>query len=111
MSEFVFVYTTLPDRVSATTLAEALVTAKLAACVNLSALMTSVYEWEGRVEAEPEISALIKTRRELIEPVMEAARKLHPYKVPCFLVLPIESGNADYLAWARIQTEAPKTAD
>ncbi len=103
MSEFVFVYTTLPDRVSATTLAEALVTAKLAACVNLSALMTSVYVWEGRLEAEPEITALIKTRRDLVEQVVEAARKLHPYKVPCFLVLPIESGNADYLAWARAQ--------
>jgi len=108
MSEFVFVYTTLPDRVSATTLAEALVTAKLAACVNLSALMTSVYVWEGRLEAEPEITALIKTRRDLVEEVVEAARKLHPYKIPAFLVLPIESGNDDYLAWARLQTDAPK---
>lgn len=104
MSEFVFIYTTLPDRVSATTLAEALVSAKLAACVNLSALMTSVYEWEGRIEAEPEISALIKTRRELIEQVIAAARPLHPYKVPCFMVMPIESGNEDYLTWARAQT-------
>ncbi len=109
MSEFVFVYTTLPDRVSATALAEALVTAKLAACVNLSALMTSVYEWEGRLEAEPEITALIKTRRALVDQVIDAARKLHPYTVPCFLVLPIESGNADYLAWARTQmVEPPK---
>jgi periplasmic divalent cation tolerance protein len=106
MSDFVFVYTTLPDRVSATTLAEALVTEKLAACVNLSALMTSVYVWEGRLEAEPEITALIKTRRDLVEKVVETARKLHPYKVPSFLVLPIESGNADYLAWAQSQLQA-----
>ena len=105
MSEFVFVYTTLPDRVSATAMAEALVTAKLAACVNLSALMTSVYVWEGRLEAEPEISALIKTRRDLVEKVIATARELHPYKVPCFVVLPTESVNADYLAWAQSQLQ------
>jgi len=104
MSEFVFVYSTFPDRVSATQVAENLVTAKLAACVNISALMTSVYEWEGRLEAEPEIAVFIKTRRVLVDQVIAAARPLHPYKVPCFLVLPIEAGNEDYLAWARAQT-------
>lgn len=104
MSEFVFVYSTFPDRVSATQVAETLVTAKLAACVNISALTTSVYEWEGRLETEPEIVALIKTRRALVDQVIAAARPLHPYKIPCFLVLPIEAGNADYLAWARAQT-------
>jgi periplasmic divalent cation tolerance protein len=29
---------------------------------------------------------------------------LHPYEVPCFLILPIESGSSDYLAWLRAQT-------
>lgn len=106
MSDFVFVYSTFPDRESATTVAEALVAARLASCVNLSALMTSVYEWQGQIMTEPEISALIKTRRSMVEAVIEAARKLHPYTVPCFLTLPIEAGNADYLAWARTQTEA-----
>ena len=103
MSEFVFVYSTFPDRESAMSVAEALVSAKLAACVNVSALMTSVYEWEGKLQTEPEIATLIKTRRELVEEVTEAARKLHPYQVPCFVVLPIEAGNADYFAWAKAQ--------
>lgn len=89
--------------------AEALVSEKLAACVNVSALMTSVYEWEGRLQTEPEIAALIKTRRSLVEDVIAAARKMHPYSVPCFLTLPVEAGNADYLAWAKTQTEAVKT--
>lgn len=83
--------------------AEALVSAKLAACVNVSALMTSVYEWEGKLQTEPEIAVLIKTRRELVEEVTTAARKLHPYQVPCFVVLPIEAGTADYFAWAKAQ--------
>ena len=104
MSEFVFVYSTFPDEASARRVAETLVGAKLAACVNLSAPMTSVYEWQGKLEAEPEIAAFIKTRRALVEAVIAAARPLHPYSVPCFLILPIDGGNEDYLAWARAQT-------
>ena len=102
-SEFVFLYSTFPDEASARRVAEALVTARLAACVNLWP-MTSVYEWQGKLEAGPEVAAFIKTRRALVEQAVAAARPLHPYTLPCFLILPIESGNADYLAWAREQT-------
>jgi periplasmic divalent cation tolerance protein len=102
-SEFVFLYSTFPDEASARRLAEALVSARLAACVNLWP-MTSVYEWQDKLETGPEIAAFIKTRRALVEQAIAAARPLHPYTLPCFLILPIEGGNADYLAWARVQT-------
>lgn len=104
MSEFVFVYSTFPDQASAQKVAEHLVTAKLAACVNLTAPITSVYEWQGKLERGAEIAAFIKTRRALVDQVIAETRPLHPYTVPCFLVLPIETGNADYLAWVRAQT-------
>ena len=103
-SEFVFLYSTFPDEASATRVAEALVSARLAACVNLSAPMTSVYEWQGKLQTGPEVAAFIKTRRALVEEAIAAARPLHPYALPCFLILPIEGGNADYLAWARERT-------
>ncbi len=105
MSEFVFVYSTFPDDASARRVAEALVTHKLAACVNIYPPMTSVYEWQGKLETGPEVAAFIKTRASLVDDVVAAAKPLHPYTVPCFLVLPIEWGNADYLAWARNQTK------
>jgi len=108
-TEFVFVYSTFPDRQSAGDVAEALVREKLAACVNISALMTSVYEWQGQIQSEPEIAVWIKTRRSLVDAVIAAARRLHPYEVPCFLTLPIDTGNEDYLAWARSQTNVTKT--
>ena len=103
-SEFVFLYSTFPDEASARAVAEALVTARLAACVNLFAPMTSVCEWQGKLETGPEVAAFIKTRRALVDQAVAAARPLHPYSLPCFLILPIEGGNADYLAWARAQT-------
>jgi periplasmic divalent cation tolerance protein len=102
-TEFVFLYSTFPDEASARRVAEGLVTAKLAACVNLHPL-TSIYEWQGKLETGPEVAAFIKTRRAQVGDVIAAARPLHPYTVPCFLVLPIDGGNDDYLAWARTQT-------
>lgn len=104
MSEFVFVYSTFPDEASARRVAEALVRQKLAACVNIYPPMTSIYEWQGKLETGAEVAAFIKTRTSLIDDVIKTARPLHPYTVPCFLTLPIESGNDDYLAWARDRT-------
>ncbi len=109
-SEFVFVYSTLPDNQAARAIGEALVTAGLAACVNIHGPVSSIYKWQGQLETGQEYALFIKTRRALAQKVIETARTLHPYTVPCFLILPIEGGNADYLAWARAQTETGQIA-
>jgi periplasmic divalent cation tolerance protein len=67
--------------------------------------MTSVYEWRGKIDVEPEVPVFIKTRASLTADVIAFARKRHPYTVPCFLTLPIIGGNEDYLIWARQQTQ------
>ena len=103
-SEFVFVYSTFPDEAAAMRVADALVQENLAACVNIHAAMTSVYAWDGKIQHERETAAFIKTRASLASKAIAAARALHPYSVPCFLVLPIVDGNRDYLDWARAQT-------
>ncbi|HEY3778294.1 MAG TPA: divalent-cation tolerance protein CutA [Rhizomicrobium sp.] len=103
-SEFVFLYSTVPDSEAAENIGRALVEARLAACVNIFPPMLSIYRWEDKLETSRETAMLIKTRRALAERVLEMARGLHPYSVPCFLLLPIEDGNADYLTWAREQT-------
>lgn len=105
-SEFVFLYTTLPDGPAARAIAEDLVRARLAACVNIHAAMTSVYEWEGKLEAASECACFIKTRASLVPELMTELRKRHPYAVPAMLILPIMGANDDYLAWARGQTRA-----
>ena len=102
--ELVFIYSTFPDEQSAKSLGRVLVEQGLAACVNVYPPMTSIYEWQGTIETAEETAVFIKTRRTLVDRVIAAARPHHPYDVPCFLVLPITSGNADYLAWAREQT-------
>jgi periplasmic divalent cation tolerance protein len=103
ISEFVFIYTPLPSKEAAEAMATTLIEGRHAACVNIHPGVTSVYEWEGRVQTDEEVVAFIKTTRELADEVMMIAGELHPYDVPAFLVLPIEAGNADYLDWARAQ--------
>ena len=103
--EFVFVYSTFPDRDAAEKVGRELVVSRLAACVNIFPPLTSIYEWEGKIGSSAEVAVFIKTRRALAEQVVAAARPLHPYSVPCFLVLPIASGSHDYLAWVRARTQ------
>lgn len=102
-SEFVFVYSTFPDPESARKVANILVERRLAVCVNVHGPMASIYEWEGKLATENEFAAFIKTARTKSKAVIAAAKELHPYAVPCFLVLPIEGGDDEYLSWARNQ--------
>jgi len=105
-NDFCFLYSTFPDKDSALKVAHALVDSQLAACVNIYPPMTSVYTWEGKREESTEIAAFIKTRRLLVHEAVTMAKPLHPYTLPCFLVLPIIGGSEDYLTWAWAQTKA-----
>jgi periplasmic divalent cation tolerance protein len=52
-----------PDTQTAQTLARALVTERLAACVNVLAPCASIYRWQGAIEEASEVPMLIKTTR------------------------------------------------
>jgi periplasmic divalent cation tolerance protein len=104
-SAFVLIYSVFPDPAVAEKIARTLLDARLAACVNMFPPMVSLYEWQGRLETGRETAAIIKTRRDLAGQVIETARPLHPYTVPCFLILPVEGGNPDFLDWLRQQTK------
>ena len=98
-SEYVIVLTTLPADADAAAFAQALVEARVAACVNLLPIMQSVYRWQGVVEQESERQMLVKTSRLRVNALWERVRDLHPYEVPEFLVLPIVDGSDAYLKW------------
>lgn len=102
--ECVMVYSTCPDEASAKQIAEAMLNQRLAACVTIHASMISLYRWQGKLEQTNEHALFIKTRRALADQVIEKARALHPYELPCFLILPVLGGNQDYLGWLRQQT-------
>ena len=102
----VLIYTTFPSLEEAKRVGDALVSARLAACVNMFPGMISIYEWKGAREVAGEVAMIIKTRASLIEAVLAEAKRLHPYELPALLVLPTEGGSTEYCGWIKIQTTA-----
>lgn len=101
------VLTNLPDRPAAEALANALVEARLAACVNILAPCRSVYRWQGAIEVADEVPLLIKTSSERYAALEAAIRSHHPYEMPEVIAMPVRHGLPDYLAWVADSTSAP----
>jgi periplasmic divalent cation tolerance protein len=81
-------------------IAQAVVEARLAACVNiLPGAVTSIYRWKGKVESSRERLLFIKTSRKRLAKLQAAVERLHSYDVPEFIALPIDAGSSKYLAW------------
>jgi periplasmic divalent cation tolerance protein len=99
MPEAVLALCTVPADFDPRELARDLISRGLAACVTIVPSVRSVYRWEGTVEESVEQQLLIKTTRERVDALWLAVKALHPYDVPEFLVLPILTGNPDYLRW------------
>ena len=97
--QFIIVLTTYPIDTDADSLAATLVEERLAACVNILPPMRSVYRWKDAIERADERQIVIKTTKARLTALEARIRTLHPYDVPEFVVLPIESGSAAYLSW------------
>jgi periplasmic divalent cation tolerance protein len=78
--------------------AQAIVGARLAACVNLLPA-TSVYRWEGVVEAAEEVLLVIKTSSARMDDLRAHVLSAHPYDCPEFLGLTPGDLEGRYLTW------------
>jgi len=95
---------TVPGADKARQIGTALVEMQLAACVNVLPAVHSIYRWEGKVENADEVMLLIKTTAANLRTVEAELKAMHPYEVPEFIAVPIESGSSAYLAWLSAST-------
>ena len=102
----ILVLTHLPDHAAAMELARALVTERLAACVNVGAPVQSMYHWQGQIETADEVPVTIKTRAALYPRVEAAIRASHPYELPEIVAVPLLDGLRPYLDWLAAETVA-----
>jgi len=102
--DVILVMVTAPSGEAARTLGRALVEARLAASVNVSDGVTSFYWWEGVVQDGAEALLFAKTRKHLVDQVIDFAKARHPYACPAIIATPIVAGNPDYLAWIEQET-------
>lgn len=68
--------------------------------------LTSVYFWEGKVNKDPELLLIIKTRGALVEQLTSAVKSMHPYTEPEVVATPITGGSPSYLKWLVDSTKA-----
>lgn len=99
MADCYLVVTTTARKDEAETIAGELVARRLAACVQISGPITSVFRWQGQVEHSQEWLCFIKTTRGLLDALEAAIRELHPYEVPEFVAIPAERVGAAYQRW------------
>ena len=95
------ILTTTPNIAEAEALAEAIITARLAACVQILPQMTSIYVWQGKVQKEPEHLLLIKTLPEKWEELRDFITANHCYEVPEIVAIDTARVSEPYLNWLR----------
>ena len=93
------VLTTTPNIKEAETLAEKIVRAKLAACVQILPQIKSFYFWEGEIQKDSENLLLIKTLSEKFAELEKFIKENHSYDVPEIVALSAEKVSPNYLEW------------
>jgi periplasmic divalent cation tolerance protein len=101
MSRYVMGWVTCASRAEARRLADAVLAAKAAACVNVVAGVESHYWWQGKRECSREWLLVIKTTAAKTSVVQRIIKARHSYQVPEIIFTAITAGERHYLKWLR----------
>ncbi len=97
--KFIVVFITCAHYNEANEIANALVQGKLVAGVNILLHSESLFWWQEKIDRASEIVLIAKTIAAKMPAIMAKVKKLHSYKVPEIIALPIVDGSAEYLNW------------
>jgi periplasmic divalent cation tolerance protein len=106
-SQQLLVWTTVEDADTARHLADGVVRAGLAACVNILPPVTSVFRWESgsdnaaeaAVQAEQEILLLMKTSTAAYPGLELHLKREHTYELPEIIAVPVTHGLPAFRQW------------
>ncbi len=107
MTDKIVVLVTAASLRESTKIARQLVEAKLAACVNITQPIRSIYRWQGKMADEREFLLIIKSTRGLFPEIKAAVSKIHSYQTPEIICLPIIDGSENYLQWLSDSVKRP----
>jgi len=99
VTDKVVIFVTAASRRECKKIARHLVETKLAACVNVSQPIESIYRWEGKIADEREFLLIIKSTGELFPEIEAEIAKIHSYHTPEIICLPVADGSRNYLQW------------
>lgn len=96
---YIVIFITVSNKKEAKRIALALVKNKLAACVNVLGGIESFFWWQAKVDCANEALLIVKSGKSKLPKIIKLVKKLHSYKVPEIIALPIIGGYKNYLEW------------
>ena len=100
-SDAIAVFITTSTREEAGRLAEMLVEARLAACVQILPEIESIYRWQGTTERQKEILMIAKTTSSAFATLKQRVLDMHSYDTPEIVAVPLTDGSESYLNWLK----------
>ena len=95
----IIVLMTAASNEEAKRLADMLVGANLAACVQILPQMETVYRWKGKIERESEVLLIAKTLSSRFDLLEQRVRELHSYETPEIVAIPASALSTPYREW------------
>jgi periplasmic divalent cation tolerance protein len=102
--KYIVVFITSKDPEEAQKIAKDLVKKRLAACVNIVPAVNSHYWWKDKLETSEESMLIVKTKEPLLPELIKSVKKIHSYRIPEIIALPIVGGSRDYMEWIDSET-------
>ena len=96
----ILIYIACKNRKEAKKIGLSLVKNRLAACCNIFPI-ESIYRWQGKVINDREVVLIVKTLKKNFKKIEKEVKRLHSYKTPCILEIPIKNNNLEYLKWLK----------
>jgi periplasmic divalent cation tolerance protein len=97
--ENVVIFITTGTNEEAQEVAKFLLNNRLAACVNITPKINSLFWWNDTLDSAQENLLIIKSRASLLNEIVKLVKEIHSYETPEIVALPIVGGNPDYLDW------------
>lgn len=99
MNSLIIIKTTVKNKEVKKKILNAIITNKLAACVNVIENISSCYMWRDKIIEDKEDILFIKTLSNNEKEVYQIIKKHHDYEIPEIITIEVKNAEMNYLDW------------